>query len=57
MLYPKTIVGLVECYSMAIPFYKATFLSDMIFTGVFFGAMYFYNQYNNSFAHKFEIAK
>ncbi len=57
MLYPKTIVGLVECYSMAIPFYKATFLSDMIFTGVFFGAMYFYNQYNNSFSHKFEIAK
>lgn len=40
-LYPKTFSGLVSCYTMAIPFYRATFVSDMIFTFVFFGAMYY----------------
>ncbi len=44
MLYPKTITGLIECYTMALPFYKATFISDMVFTSVFFGAMYLYSK-------------
>lgn len=39
-LYPMNFSGLISCYTMAIPFYKATFVSDLIFTGVFFSAMY-----------------
>jgi len=40
-LYAKTLAGLIECYTLAIPFYKATFTSDMIFTAIFFTSMYF----------------
>lgn len=40
-LYPKTWSGLVSCYTMALPFYKATFVSDLVFSGIFFSAMYF----------------
>lgn len=57
MLYPKTIQGLIECYTMAIPFYQATFLSDMIYTSMFFGAMYVFRSYNNQIADRFNIAE
>ena len=57
MLYPKTIQGLIECYSMALPFYQATFLSDMIYSSMFFGAMYFYGSYNNQIADRFNMAR
>lgn len=56
LIYPKTIAGLVECYSMAIPFYRATFLSDLIFTGVFFGVMYLYSSTNERIAKRFKLA-
>ena len=56
MLYPKTLQGLIECYAMAIPFYHATFLSDMIYTSMFFGAMYVFRSYNNQIADRFNIA-
>lgn len=39
-MYPMTFNGIITCYKMAIPFYKATFVSDMVFTTVFFGLMY-----------------
>jgi hypothetical protein len=35
--YPKTWQGLVECYVMAIPFFRNTLAGDLIFTGVLFG--------------------
>ena len=44
LLYPKTIIGLTSCYTMALPFYQATFVSDLVFTGVFFTAMYFFSK-------------
>ncbi|MDD3480605.1 MAG: hypothetical protein PHW75_00025 [Patescibacteria group bacterium] len=37
-LYTKTIHGLLECYVMAIPFFRNTLLSDLFFVGVLFGA-------------------
>lgn len=40
ILYPRTIAGLADCFAMALPFYKTTFASDLIFSGIFFGAMY-----------------
>jgi hypothetical protein len=36
-MYPKTLVGLAECYTMAIPFFRNTLASDLLFTGAFFG--------------------
>lgn len=47
ILYPKTVQGLVECYSMALPFYRGTLVSDLIFTGVFFGAMHMMTSFEN----------
>ena len=37
-MYPTTIEGLVQCFTMALPFYKNTFASDVLFSGVLFGA-------------------
>ena len=57
MLYPKTIQGLIDCYTMAIPFCQATFLSDMIYTSMFFSAMYVYGSYNDQIANRFNIVR
>lgn len=39
-LYPKTFAGLVQCYTMAIPFFRGTFASDLIYTPVLFSVPY-----------------
>jgi len=36
-MYPKTLAGLAECYTMAIPFFRNTMASDLLFAGAFFG--------------------
>jgi hypothetical protein len=36
-MYPKTLAGLAECYTMAIPFFRNTVASDLLFAGAFFG--------------------
>lgn len=36
-LYPKTIEGLVMCYTAAVPFFRNTMAGDLFYTGVFFG--------------------
>ena len=36
--YAKTFSGLIQCYSMALPFFKNTLLGNLFYTGVFFGA-------------------
>lgn len=35
-MYPKTWAGLAECYTLAIPFFRTTLVSDMIFSLAFF---------------------
>lgn len=37
-MYPRTFDGLIQSYTMAIPFYKNTLVSDLIFTTLFFGS-------------------
>lgn len=37
LLYPMTFAGLATCYLAAIPFFRNTMFSDLIFTAVFFG--------------------
>ncbi len=34
--YPKNMSGLMECFMMGVPFYRAQFLADMILTPVLF---------------------
>jgi hypothetical protein len=36
-LYPKTLAGLADCYTLAIPFFRNTVASDLLFAGAFFG--------------------
>lgn len=50
--YPKTLIGLVNCYTMAIPFFKNTLLSDLFYVTVFFGSyelvkLYYYKKISN----------
>ena len=35
--YPRSLNGLVECYTLALPFFRNTILGDLFYTGVFFG--------------------
>lgn len=36
-MYPMTAQGLIECFTMALPFYKNQILGDLIYTAVLFG--------------------
>jgi hypothetical protein len=36
-MYAHTIAGLIQCYWLAIPFFRNTLLSDLIYTGALFG--------------------
>lgn len=38
-MYPHTLTGLINCYAMGLPFYRFTFLGDMAYTLVLFGAL------------------
>ena len=35
--YPKTSQGLANCYTLALPFYRNTFVGDIAYVVVFFG--------------------
>jgi hypothetical protein len=39
-MYARNFAGLVECYTMAIPFFRGTFASDLIYTPVLFSVPY-----------------
>lgn len=36
--YPPTAAGLLKCYEMAWPFFRATLVGDVAYTGILFGA-------------------
>lgn len=36
-MYTLDLVGLTQCFVMALPFYRGTFLGDLSYTGLFFG--------------------
>lgn len=36
-VYPKTLAGLIECYAMAIPFFRNTLISTLIYSAALFG--------------------
>ena len=37
ILYPKTFAGLLECYAMALPFFRNTIAGDLFYVAVLFG--------------------
>ncbi len=44
LLYPKTSEGLMACYTAAIPFFKNTVLSNLVYSGLLFGTYSLINQ-------------
>ncbi|MFN2395805.1 MAG: DUF6580 family putative transport protein [Bacteroidales bacterium] len=42
--YPQTFSGLIQSYTMAIPFFHTTILGDLFYSSVFFGGFYFIQQ-------------
>jgi hypothetical protein len=38
--YPKTFDGLITCFAVALPFFKWSLVSTIVFSGVFFGSFY-----------------
>jgi hypothetical protein len=42
--YPRTWQGLIECYTLAIPFFRNTIAGDLVYTGVLFG-LFEFSQY------------
>jgi len=36
--YPHTLAGLIQCFTMALPFFRNAMLGDVFYVGVFFGA-------------------
>jgi len=36
-LYPQTLAGFLKCYSMAVPFFRGTLLSTLVYSFVLFG--------------------
>ncbi len=39
--YPKTWQGLIECYTLAIPFFRNSIAGDLVYTGILFGLFEF----------------
>lgn len=37
-MYPRTIGGLIHCYTMALPFFRNSLVGDLLYVTVFFGA-------------------
>lgn len=38
-MYAHTWTGLAQCYAMALPFFRNTLLSDLLYTGLLFGCL------------------
>ena len=50
---PKTIDGLITCYTLAIPFFKNTLISTFIFTGLIAISMSYLDQVNKKLNYYF----
>ena len=46
MAYPKSLAGLVECYTLAIPFFRNSLIGDFVYSGIlYFGFQFVSNRY------------
>lgn len=49
-MYPPTIAGLVDCFYMALPFIRATIVSDLVYSGALFAVAYWLTQVHRNFS-------
>lgn len=49
--YPKTFSGLLECYTLAIPFYRTSLLATLVFSVILFGSYILVSRVNTKTAH------
>ncbi|MFZ2025482.1 MAG: DUF6580 family putative transport protein [Microgenomates group bacterium] len=49
-MYAKTFSGLMECYAMAIPFFRNTLVGDLMYSGVFFGGFALVESFRKKYA-------
>ncbi|OIO39084.1 MAG: hypothetical protein AUJ71_01555 [Candidatus Omnitrophica bacterium CG1_02_49_16] len=45
-MYEKSLSGLVQCYVMALPFFRNSLLGDLFFSGLFFGVFALVKNYS-----------
>jgi hypothetical protein len=38
--YSRSLQGLMDCYALAVPFFRSTLISDLLYSGIFFGVYY-----------------
>lgn len=51
-MYDRSIIGLYQSYIAAIPFFRGTFIGDLFYTGLFFGAYEFVHlKFHSSLRH------
>ena len=48
-MYAKTLTGLVQCYSLALPFYGTSLMGDLIYSTILFGAYQLVFSKNSNF--------
>ena len=48
-MYAKTLIGLVQCYSLALPFYGTSLLGDLVYSAILFGAYQLAYSKNSNF--------
>jgi hypothetical protein len=46
-IYAKNLTGLIDCYVMALPFFRNTIMGDFGYSGVFFLGFALYSNYNH----------
>jgi hypothetical protein len=44
-VYPRSLAGLLECYTLAIPFFRNTLVGDLAYTAVLFGLFEILDRY------------
>ncbi|MCA9390543.1 hypothetical protein KC571_04005 [candidate division WWE3 bacterium] len=54
-MYAQNLSGLLQSYTMAIPFYRNTVLGDLIYTPLFFGAYQLLNNYFKQYSLSFSL--
>jgi hypothetical protein len=43
--YPKTLYGLMNCFTAGLPFLRGSIIATLLFNGIFFGCYYLYSRY------------
>lgn len=51
-MYPKNPLGLLDCYVMAIPFFRNTLLGDLIYCGLLYTSTSFSNSFSSTLSYR-----